>query len=305
MTKKSNKRQKEIVVDVTESVKTAVDMTAVDVAQQEDSQEDQTAVPGENQVQVDVEYLRTTKIHCAIPCSNGTISEAGFVSFLKFAGVARQLGIEWTVETTANDALLPRARNTLVAKFLSRPDSTHLVFIDGDVSWEPWQLLVLINRQLDIVGGLYSIKSLPIRWVLNTFPGAEETEDGLHQVSKIGCGFLAIKRDVFEKLASHESVKPYKNDVGLDSNLDTYLRTYFDTSVSDGVYLSEDWTFCDRWTQMGGKIYVDKRVMLGNIGAFQYSAQTQDQLLNVLGPQYVDIMRKREMQESSTSIIMP
>lgn len=256
----------------------------------------------EGQVQVDVEYLRSTRIHFAVNCNHGLISEAAFVSFLKFAGVARQLGLEWTVETISNENLLPRARNTLVAKFLAQPNSTHIVFIDGDISWEPWQILVLIDRKLDIVGGLYSSKSLPIRWMVHTFPGAEETDDGLHEVSKIGCGFLVIKRDVFDRLGTHEDVKSYVNDIGLDSSVDPYLKTYFDTKVKNGVYLSEDWSFCENWIELGGKIYVDKRVMVSNIGQFQYGAQTQDLILNTFGPQYVEIMKNKGLLEVKTSL---
>jgi len=251
--------------------------------------------PGEGQVSVDSEYLKSTKIHFAVQCNHGLITEASFVSFLKFAGAARQLGMEWTVETVSNDPLISRARNTLVAKFLSQPTSTHLIFVDGDISWEPWQLLVLVDRRLDVVGGLYSSKNLPIRWMLNTFEGAEETEDGLHQVSNIGCGFLVVKREVFEKLADHESVKSYKNDIGLDPKIDQHLRTYFQPEVKNGVYMAEDRAFCDIWTSTGGKIYVDKRVMVGSIGQFNYSAQTQDLILNTFGPQYVDYMKNRGM----------
>lgn len=302
MSKKKSKQTPQTVSKVTEapveiSVAEVAEVAAETVAETAANITEQSTL-SEGQVQVDVEYLRSTRIHCAVPCNHGLISEAAFVSFLKFAGMARQLGLEWTVETISNDTLLPRARNTLVAKFLSQPTSTHLAFIDGDMSWEPWQLLVLINRQLDVVGGLYSGKSLPIRWMVNTFPGAEETDDGLHEVNRIGCGFLVVKREVFEKLATHPEVKPYKNDIGLDSAVEPYLRTYFDTRVKDGAYLSEDWTFCENWLETGGKLYVDKRVMVSNIGQFQYGAQTQDQILNTFGPQYLDLMRNRGLIET-------
>ena len=307
MSKKKSKQTPQTVSKVTQapveiSVAEVAEVAAETVAETSANIAEQPT-PGEGQV--DAEYLRSTRIHCAVPCNHGLISEAAFVSFLKFAGIARQLGLEWTVETISNDTLLPRARNTLVAKFLSQPTSTHLAFIDGDMSWDPWQLLVLVNRQLDVVGGLYSGKSLPIKWMVNTFPGAEEGPDGLHEVNKIGCGFLVVKREVFEKLATHPEVKPYKNDIGLDSSVEPYLRTYFDTRLKDGVYLSEDWTFCENWLEVGGKLWVDKRVMVSNIGQFQYGAQTQDQILNTFGPQYLDLMRNRgmiEARESSTGV---
>ena len=35
----------------------------------------------------------------------------------------------------------------------------------------------------------------------------------------------------------------------------TYFR-YFDTELKDGIYLSEDYWFCERWRQLEGKIYI-------------------------------------------------
>jgi hypothetical protein len=139
--------------------------------------------------------------------------------------------------------------------------------------------------------------------MLNTFPGAEETEDGLHEVNRIGCGFLVVKREVFEQLANHEAVKSYKNDIGLDSKVEPYLRTYFQPEVKDGAYVSEDWAFCDNWTSTGGKIYVDKRVMVGVVGQFNYSAQTQDLILNTFGPQYVDFMKSRGVLTLNEAVV--
>lgn len=296
---KSSNEQKQETITVEKAVETVdiaiSDETSTEVVNQ--------PKPGEGQVSVDSEYLKTTRVHFAVMCNHGLITEAAFVSFLKFAGIARQLGMEWTVETVSNDPLISRARNTLVAKFLSQPDSTHLIFVDGDISWEPWQLLVLVDRKLDMVGGLYSSKNLPIRWMVNTFEGAEETDDGLHEVNRIGCGFLVVKREVFDKLSSHASVKPYINDIGLNSKVEPYLRTYFQAEVKDGMYVSEDWAFCDNWVSVGGKIYVDKRVMVGAVGQFNYSAQTQDQILNTFGPQYVDFMKSRGVLSLNESIV--
>jgi hypothetical protein len=44
------------------------------------------------------------------------------MSFIKWANTARQLGIDWTLETMVNESLISRARNTLTAKFLDMPD---------------------------------------------------------------------------------------------------------------------------------------------------------------------------------------
>ncbi len=240
----------------------------------------------EQQIQVNIDYLRTTRVHICMPCYGGMLTESTFMSYIKWANTCRQLGIDWTMETMTNESLISRARNTLVAKFLNSPQSTHLMFIDADIGWEPWHLLVLLNRDVDVIGGLYPMKSLPIRWVVNGFDGAEEGPDGLQEVSKTGTGFMLVKRDVFEKLNAHPAVKPFNNDIGLPKELDQHLRTYYDTAVRENRYYSEDWTFCENWRELGGKVWVDKRVLLKHTGTYVFDFQTQEPLYRALSEQY-------------------
>ena len=76
--------------------------------------------PQAGQVQVNVDFLRTTKVHIAMPCYGGMLTESTFMSFIKWANTARQLNIDWTLETMVNESLISRARNTLTAKFLEQ-----------------------------------------------------------------------------------------------------------------------------------------------------------------------------------------
>lgn len=246
------------------------------------------AAPAPGQVQVNVDYLKTTKVHIAMPCYGGMLTESTFMSFIKWANTARQLGIDWTLETMVNESLISRARNTLTAKFLDMPDATHLFFVDADIGWEPWHLLVLLNRDVDVIGGLYPMKTMPIKWVVNGFEGAEEGVDGLQEVSKAGTGFLLMKKHVFDKLKSHPAVKQYKNDIGLDPKYDAHLKTYFDTAVRQNRYYSEDWTFCENWRDIGGRIWVDKRVLLRHSGSYVFCMENQEHLLKTVGPMYVE-----------------
>jgi hypothetical protein len=236
----------------------------------------------EQQVTINVDYLRTTRVHICMPCYGGMLTESTFMSYIKWSNVCRQLGLEWTMETMTNESLISRARNTLVAKFLTNPDSTHLMFIDADIGWEPWHLLVLLNRDVDVIGGLYPMKSLPIKWVVNGFEGADTGPDGLQEVSKTGTGFMLVKRHVFEKLNAHPAVKPFNNDIGLSKDLDKHLKTYYDTAVRENRYYSEDWTFCENWRDLGGKVWVDKRVLLKHTGSYVFDFAAQDPLYKAL-----------------------
>lgn len=238
--------------------------------------------PQPGQIQINIDRIRQTRVHICMPCYGGMLTEQTFMSFIKWSNTARQLGIEWTMETMTNESLITRARNTLTAKFLTNPDSTHLMFIDADIGWEPWHLLVLLDRDVDVIGGLYPMKSLPIKWCVNGFEGAEEGPDGLQEVTKTGTGFLLIKKHVFDKLKSHPAVKPFKNDIGLPADLDPHMKTYFDTAVRENRYYSEDWMFCENWRDLGGKVWVDKRVLLRHTGTYVFDYQAQENVYREL-----------------------
>ena len=265
-----------------------------------------TEAPAPGQVQVNVDFLRTTKVHIAMPCYGGMLTESTFMSFIKWANTARQLGIDWTLETMVNESLISRARNTLTAKFLDMPDATHLFFVDADIGWEPWHLLVLLNRDVDVCAGLYPMKTMPIKWVVNGFEGAEEGPDGFQEVSKAGTGFLLMKKHVFDKLKSHPAVKQYKNDIGLDPKFDQHLKTYFDTAVRQNRYYSEDWTFCENWRDLGGKIWVDKRILLRHSGSYVFCMENQQHLMNTIGPMYVqEEQAKAAAAQQAASQVVP
>ncbi len=260
--------------------------------------------PQQGQVQVNVDFLKTTRVHISMPCYGGMLTESTFMSFIKWANTARQLGIDWTLETMVNESLISRARNTLTAKFLDMPEATHLFFVDADIGWEPWHLLVLLNRDKDVIGGLYPMKTMPIKWVVNGFEGAEEGPDGLQEVSKAGTGFLLMKKNVFEKLKSHPAVKQYKNDIGLDPKYDQHLKTYFDTAVRQNRYYSEDWTFCENYRDIGGKIWVDKRVLLRHSGSYVFCMENQEHLMNTVGPMYLE-QEKQKAIVAATAAAVP
>jgi len=289
----SKKKQTEEATVPVEQVQEAVQEIQEGEAQQQQ--------PGQNQVQVNVDFLRTTRVHIAMPCYGGMLTESTFMSFIKWANTARQLGIDWTLETMVNESLISRARNTLTAKFLDQTESTHLFFVDADIGWEPWHLLVLLNRDKDVIGGLYPMKTMPIKWVVNGFEGAEEGPDGLQEVSKAGTGFLLTKRHVFEKLKAHPAVKQYKNDIGLDPKYDQHLKTYFDTAVRQNRYYSEDWTFCENWRDIGGKVWVDKRVLLRHSGSYVFCMENQQYLMDNIGPLYIQEQQKKEAEKASTA----
>ena len=267
----------------------------------EQQPEQQPAQPGQMQIQVNVDYLRQQRVHICMPCYGGMLTESTFMSYIKWSNTCRQLGLDWTIETMTNESLISRARNTLVAKFLNTPQSTHLMFVDADIGWEPWHLLVLLNADKDVIGGLYPMKTMPVKWVVNGFDGAKE-EGHLQEVSKTGTGFMLIKRHVFEKLARHPAVKTFANDIGLPKELDPHMKTYFDTAVRENRYYSEDWTFCENWRDFGGEVWVDKRVLLKHTGTYVFDYAVQPKLYEDLR---VEMERTGQLPQAQAPAAVP
>lgn len=245
----------------------------------------------QQQLHLDIPYLRTLHVHFSLPCYGGIMTEQTFMSFLNWADAARQVGVKWTVETLVNESLISRGRNTLAAKFLGMddPKPTHLMFIDSDIGFEYWHIFALLMRTQDpkikLVGGLYPMKSMPIRWVVNGLDKPNTTADGLEEVTKLGTGFMLIDRSVFTTLDTHPEIVSFRNDLGLDSKYDQYMKNYFDAVVRNGRYLSEDWSFCERYRELGGQVWADKRVQLRHTGSYTYSLDNQQHFIQAVTPQ--------------------
>jgi hypothetical protein len=48
--------------------------------------------------------------------------------------------------------------------------------------------------------------------------------------------------------------------------------------VRENRYYSEDWTFCENWRDLGGEVWVDKRVLLRHTGTFVFDFMSQDRI---------------------------
>ena len=226
-------------------------------------------------------YLRTTHVHFCLPMYNGICNEATFISMIKFGIIASKLGVNYSIDTMVNESLITRGRNNLVAKFLFNQAATHLMFIDVDLGFDAESILRLLCANQDLVGGVYPMKRIPIRYVINTVPNPVINGD-LVEVSTLGTGFMLIKREVIEKMiAAHPELK-YRDNIGIGQQYEPLMYGLFDTMIDpDGNYLSEDWTFCYLWRLMGGKVFADTGIKLDHTGYHKYAGDL-DELKRVL-----------------------
>ena len=246
-------------------------------------------------------------IHIVIltPCYGSQCYVNYVTSLLNTMSIFSNVGVQVKVEFCRNDSLVSRARNNLIAKAMSDPTATHMLFIDADITWSPIDIFKLILSDKSIVGGIYPIKqydwskiadttqhtvkqwidaknasdlrnAIPdqdmvqhrmMRYNLNYLSTTLEIVNNLARVKHLATGFMLIKRDTIEKMSKAFPSTKYVDDVGfLSGKENDHAFALFDCGVEDGHYCSEDWLFCTRWAKMGGDVWADVTINLNHTG---------------------------------------
>jgi hypothetical protein len=236
----------------------------------------------------------------ATPCFGGQISIIYAGSIFKLQSAVRTMGdISLKVLFKDGDALITRARASLVAQFLDDPDATHLLFVDADIGFEPAQVIRLINCGADVCAAVYPIKRVDwdkvgaviregrpdpgaaaLSYVFEVDdPNAVVARAGFARVRGAGTGFLMIRREVLERMCRHYPHLQFKRDHSVEAATASENRfALFDCMIDeDGTYLSEDFSFCRRWTGMGGEIWADLESRLNHVGPFVFRGDLASQ----------------------------
>ena len=97
----------------------------------------------------------------ATPCFGGQISVLYAASLFKLQKLVRTYS-DFTLKVLFKDgdALITRARASLISQFLDDPTATHLLFVDADIGFEPEQVLRLIECGADMCAAVYPIKRI-------------------------------------------------------------------------------------------------------------------------------------------------
>jgi len=223
-------------------------------------------------------------IHLVIgtPCYGGQITVSNFTAALRLRDYCGKNGIRLSFAMPWGDALVTRARQSIAAYFLEDPTATHLLYIDADISYQVDQVLRLLKFNKDVCAGLYPLKTYNWEMVRkNALAGAEHLEsvglsyvinlneqyktvEGFGRVEKAGTGFLMVKRAVLEAMAKRYPELKYK---AADAQGEKEHYAFFNCLIDEkGDYLSEDYSFCKRWRDMGGEIWADFQSRLNHTG---------------------------------------
>lgn len=144
------------------------------------------------------------------------------------------------------------ARSMMLRKALNA-QATVVVFIDHDLSWDPLDLLRLIETDGDVVAGTYRFKGEPEEYMGAIFPGEDGTpivrEDGCIKAHSIPAGFLKVTRKGVNRFIAEYPELTYGEKCAPSVDL-------FNHGVIDGVWFGEDYAFAKRWREKCGDIWL-------------------------------------------------
>lgn len=161
-------------------------------------------------------------------------------------------GIEHRIGFVADNPYISAARAQLLRNALDDKVDA-VVFIDHDVSFDPDDLVKLIQTEGDVVAGLYRFKSHDEQYMGGPFTDdqgiAIQREDGCLSAHRVPAGFLKVTA-----MAVHRFIKAYPHlcyGPAYSPSVDL-----FNHGAHDGAWYGEDYAFSRNWLAQGGDIWI-------------------------------------------------
>jgi hypothetical protein len=260
-------------------------------------------------------YLGTSphKIMVCTPC-HSDVSMHYCQAVLKFQQecMRKNMVVSFTL---LKSSLVTQGRNLCVAEFLNHEDKyTHLLFIDSDIDFKAKTIFKLLDFDKDIISVPYPMKTLSWDKIwrrLDTKEGAINNanelaragftfpvkvkdpnsitvEKGLAELTHAPTGCMLIKRNVIEKMIEaypHLEIYQPTNINGKEEKKDN-MYNLFDTlhDTKSKRYFGEDFGFCQRWADIGGKVYGYIDDPISHVGEYCYTGRFKDDLWQATRP---------------------
>lgn len=229
-------------------------------------------------------------MYLGTPVAGGVVAHEYLHSVLAIEKHFRKVGWELTL-ITQPDGLVTRSRNAFANAVVRDEKYTHLLMLDADVVIGPEAIERMLTSGHDVVGAGVPLRQVDwhkVREHLDLLPdatadelrsvshrfaawfegpgGARTPVDGFLPARVIGSAALLISRDALVQLVDREAVDEYRLGAHASDGEESGW-TFFDPFVNaDGIYLSEDYAFCERWTGIGGRVWVDLESATRHVG---------------------------------------
>ncbi len=171
--------------------------------------------------------------------------------------MVRAANAGWAIQTNGMSgcSLINYARAVIGQDFMDS-DCDVLFFIDADLGWDPAGFVRMILDPHEFITGMYPAKSEDLKFHSR---GWMNGHSYMRETNRAPGGFLKITRSVMEKM--HKAYPELKAHFrGRD------IHMLWDTMILKGEPLGEDFSFGERWVQIGGQIWIDPDIDFEHLG---------------------------------------
>lgn len=183
----------------------------------------------------------------------------------KTAPVLKEAGWEEGFVQELGNPYISAARSTLTRKALDA-NADVIVYLDYDVSWEPEDIIKLLDTKDDVVAGTYRFKKDEEEYMGSLLVDDNElpitNEDGCLLAVGAPAGFLKVTRKAIrEFMRAYPALaygEPEKPSIDL-----------FNHGAYNGTWWGEDYAFSRRWREIGRDLWI-----LPNINVDHWSGET-------------------------------
>lgn len=245
----------------------------------------------------------------ALPCYGGQTFVSHNRALRGLIEVLKANGIRHLVSDTTTESLIPRARNAFgnVVCFDHDPFGqfyTHLLFLDVDIGFNPYDILSAIGWDKDICGIPYPCKDINWKYILDAARNGVEEPLVLSrmgsrpiintngecipfnvtepvQFPQLGTGILLIKRGVFQEFAKDES-RRYILMQSEKYNDRDFAYDFFQIGVNPETrrYDSEDYRFCLDARKLGYETWMLPWPVTTHTGPYEFTMDMIAQTVN-------------------------
>jgi hypothetical protein len=260
------------------------------------------------QIQVTTEELQKRKLFVGTPMYGGACHGMFSRSMIDLGVMCAKYGIVMQVHYLFNESLIQRARNYITDEFI-RSDCTHMMFIDSDIGFNPNDVITMLalmsdESEYDVLTGPYPKKCISWEkikqavdqgiadedpntlenfvgdYVFNTAVPGPMYLDRPAEILEGGTGFMMMRRKAFDLFkAKFGKEYSYLPDHARSKNFagDREIIAYFDCIIEPKTkrYLSEDYFFCQKIRESGGKVWLCPWMQLQHVGSYIFGGSLQ------------------------------
>lgn len=247
------------------------------------------------------------RILLAVPSTQGTIKSSTAVCLVNLTTALSDANVAVLIHNI-DAAEIVTARDMFANMVIHSPNLDGMLFVDSDMAFDPAVILRMLGLGVDVAAAAAPFRKINLETLVaasrqgeslnrsvalasefnvkldwdDKVQWPERIQDGFCLAAGVGMACAYISRAALIAMVEEANLTPRRD---LSAGPGSQCWSFFGTIHHGGQRLSEDYSFCYRWTrQMGRQLWVCVDEDISHIGVYHYRAR------------YSDLLRRQEKE---------